>query len=212
MLVKSLFVLIAYLLGAIPFGYLLVKFVFTGGEDIRTVGSGGTGATNVSRRSGWGAGVLTLLLDALKGAAAVFFMKRVAGDDYVWVGAAAVAAILGHIFPIFLKFRGGKGVATGAGAFLLLSPFPVLAAFGLYIITVALTRYSSLGSIVAAASIPLLILLFYWLVLPPHPHLGTLVATTAVAGALIVAKHHENIRRLMSGTESRIGSRVRSKP
>ncbi|HEY7544489.1 MAG TPA: glycerol-3-phosphate 1-O-acyltransferase PlsY [Blastocatellia bacterium] len=210
MLARITFVLIAYLLGAIPFGYLLVKFVFTSGEDIRRVGSGGTGATNVSRRAGWTAGILTVVLDALKGVAAVMLMKRIAGDDYLWMGAAAIAAIVGHIFPVFLGFRGGKGVATGAGVFLVLAPLPVIAAFALYVVTVLITRYSSLGSIIASLSIPILILLFYGWLLPssPHPQLWTMVATTALAGVLIVAKHHENIRRLASGTESKLGSRA----
>ncbi len=211
MLAKIIFVLIAYLLGAIPFGYLLVRFVFTSGEDIRRVGSGGTGATNVSRRAGWGAGILTVALDAFKGVMAVLLMRRVAEDDYFWMGAAAIAAIVGHIFPIFLGFRGGKGVATGAGVFFVLAPVSVIAAFGLYVITVLITRFSSLGSIIASVSIPLLILLFYGWLLPssPHPQLWTMVATTALAGGLIVAKHHENIRRLASGTESKLGGRAR---
>jgi glycerol-3-phosphate acyltransferase PlsY len=110
----------------------------------------------------------------------------------------------------FLGFRGGKGVATGAGVFLVLAPLPVIAAFALYVVTVLITRYSSLGSIIASLSIPILILLFYGWLLPssPHPQLWTMVATTALAGVLIVAKHHENIRRLASGTESKLGSRA----
>lgn len=213
MLAKPVFVLIAYLLGAIPFGYLLVRFIFTSGEDIRHIGSGGTGATNVSRRAGFAAGLLTVALDALKGVAAVLLMRIVAGDDYLWAGAAAIAAIVGHIFPVFLGFRGGKGVATGAGVFLVLAPVPVMAAFALYIITVLMTRYSSLGSIIASLSIPILILLFYGWLLPssPHPQLWIMVATTALAGALIVAKHHENIRRLVSGTETKLGSPAASR-
>src|SRR5215212_9087999 len=108
MLGKILFVIIAYLLGSIPFGYILVKYVFTSGEDVRQVGSGGIGATNVTRRAGIKAGLLTYVFDVAKGVAAVMLMRTVAEDDYTWIGAAAIAAIVGHIFPIFLKFKGGK--------------------------------------------------------------------------------------------------------
>src|SRR5919199_698478 len=106
-------VVLAYLLGSIPFGYLLVKYVFTSGEDVRRVGSGGIGATNVTRRAGIKAGLLTYLFDVAKGTAAVMIMRLAAEGDYFWVGASAVAAIVGHVFPVFLRFRGGKGVATG---------------------------------------------------------------------------------------------------
>src|SRR5262245_42300689 len=136
MITKSLFVLVAYLLGAIPFGYILVKYFFTGGEDIRDVGSGGTGATNVTRRAGKFAGLLTYLFDMAKGIIAVMLMKLVAADDYYWIGAAAVASIIGHIFPIFLGFRGGKGVAVAVGAFIVLAPFAVLVALGLWLVIV----------------------------------------------------------------------------
>jgi glycerol-3-phosphate acyltransferase PlsY len=209
MLTKLLFVLVAYLLGAIPFGYILVKYLFTSGEDIRDVGSGGTGATNVTRRAGKLAGLLTYLLDMAKGIAAVLLMKKFVEDDYYWIGAAAVAAIIGHIFPVFLGFRGGKGVAVAVGAFIILATVPVLVALGLWLVIVLLTRYISLGSIVAAASVPLLIILFGWLLTQnPRPDLWPLVITTAMGSGLIVAKHHENISRLLAGTESRFGSRV----
>src|SRR6185295_8878983 len=132
MLSRIIFVAIAYLLGSIPFGYLLIKYVFTSGEDVRSVGSGGIGATNVTRRAGIKAGLLTYVLDVAKGAAAVMLMRLVAGDDYFWIGAAAIAAIAGHIFPIFLKFRGGKGVATGVGVYLALAPYSVLSTLVLW--------------------------------------------------------------------------------
>src|SRR5262245_39889109 len=115
---KTFCLILAYLLGSIPFGYLLVKYVFTSGEDVRKIGSGATGATNVTRRAGLKAGILTYLLDVLKGAAAVLLMQALTGGNYAWMGAAAVAAIAGHIFPVFLGFRGGKGVATGVGVYL----------------------------------------------------------------------------------------------
>ncbi len=210
MLINLLFVVIAYLLGAIPFGYLLVKYVFTGGEDIRAVGSGGTGATNVTRRAGWKAGVMTYLLDVAKGIAAVWLIERVASPSYLWIGAAALAVIIGHIFPIFLQFHGGKGVATGFGVFLILAPYAALAALSLFIVVVILTRYISLGSILAALAMPLFTGLLYGWLWPDRAggNLWPMVGTTAMAGALIVAKHHENLRRLRTGTESKIGARV----
>ena len=205
--VKLLFVLIAYLLGAIPFGYLLVRFVFTEGEDIREVGSGGIGATNVTRRAGRTAGLLTYVFDVLKGVLAVVLMRQVADDDYLWIGAAAVAAIIGHIFPVFLKFRGGKGVATGVGVYLALAPYSVLATLVLWLLIVYLWRYVSLGSIIATAAVPLWTLLFYgWLT--PHPHIVALLVIGLLGCALIVAKHSENISRLLNGTENKIGQRI----
>lgn len=208
MLLKIIFVAIAYLLGSVPFGYLLVKHVFTSGEDVRQIGSGGIGATNVTRRAGRTAGLITYALDVAKGVAAVMLMRLVANDDYVWIGAAAVAAIVGHIFPIFLGFRGGKGVATGVGVYLALAPYSVLTTLVLWALIVYFSRYVSLGSIIATAAVPLWTLLYYGL-LQPNPHLKALVIIGIVGCALIVAKHHENINRLIHGTESKIGSRVK---
>ncbi len=155
-----LVVIIAYLIGSIPFGYLIVRA--KGGGDVRETGSGGTGATNVSRRAGKVAGVLTLILDALKGAMAVVIARLMLnGDNADWlIAAVAIAVIVGHIFPVWLRFRGGKGVATGVGVFLALSPIAVLCAGVIFVAVVALTKYVSLGSILAAATIPL----FVWLV------------------------------------------------
>lgn len=205
--VQIIFVFIAYLLGAIPFGYLLVKFVFTSGEDIRDVGSGGIGATNVTRRSGKVAGVSTYLLDVAKGVLAVILMRQVANDDYFWIGAAAVAAIIGHIFPVFLKFRGGKGVAVGVGVYLAIAPLSVLSTLVLWGLIVYIWRYVSLGSILATAAVPLWTLLYYgWLT--RHEHLLGLVLVGVLGCALIVAKHHENIVRLVKGTENKIGQRI----
>jgi len=207
MLIKLIFVLIAYLLGSIPFGYLLVKFVFTKGEDVRTVGSGGIGATNVTRRAGKKAGLITYFLDVGKGVAAVLLMRLVANDHYFWIDAAAIAAIVGHIFPVFLKFRGGKGVATGVGVYLAVAPYAVLSTLVLWALIVYTTKYVSLGSIIATAAVPLWTLLYYG-VLGHSPHL-TAILIIAVAGcALIVAKHRENINRLIHGTENRIGART----
>lgn len=207
--------MIAYLVGSIPFGYLIVRA--TQGADVRATGSGGTGATNVLRRAGKTAGVVTLLLDALKGTAAVTIAKVVLGlplfgegspagasiqNAYWWVAAAAIAVILGHIFPVWLRFRGGKGVATGAGVFLMLTPLPVVFAGVIFVIVVWRTRYVSLGSILAAVAIPLFVLLRNVFVHPVDPVAP--IMTAALAGAmLIVFAHRENIERLKNGTENR---------
>jgi glycerol-3-phosphate acyltransferase PlsY len=204
MLLKVLLVLLAYLLGSIPFGYLLVKYVFTGGEDVRKVGSGSTGATNVMRRAGLKAGLLTYAFDVAKGLIAVLVTRQVLGDDYSWIGAAAVAAIAGHIFPVFLGFRGGKGVATGVGVYLAIAPYSVLSTLLLWGVIVYLTRYVSLGSIIATAAVPFWTLLYYgWLW--PAPHLSAMLAVAGVGRALIVARHYDNIKRLLNGTENKIG-------
>ena len=196
-------VIIAYLIGSIPFGYLIVRL--RGGGDVRETGSGGTGATNVSRRAGKSAGVITLLLDAAKGAAAVLIAKALTGSlvtDWT-ICAAAIAVLLGHIFPVWLRFRGGKGVATGVGVFLVLAPLSVLCAGVIFVAVVWLTKFVSLGSIMAAATIPLFVWLQSMFVVP----VGDLrpLLTAAVAGALlIVFAHRGNIARLWNGTEARI--------
>ena len=203
---RSFFVIgLAYLLGSIPFGYLIVRA--TEGADIRQTGSGGTGATNVSRRAGKLAGVATLLLDAAKGAAAVLIAKHfldvpTPDDLYWWVALAAVAAMLGHMFPVWLRFRGGKGVATGVGVFLVLAPIAVGFAALVFLLIVWSTRYVSLGSIIAAATIPLFMWLQHLLIRPIGPLIPTM--TAAAAGAiLIIFAHRANIQRLVEGTESK---------
>ena len=204
---------LAYLLGSIPFGYLIVKG--TRGADIRETGSGGTGATNVSRRAGKVAGVVTLLLDASKGAAAVLMASWILGIDlfgeqigsistgaYWWVAAAGVAAILGHMFPVWLGFRGGKGVATGVGVFLVLAPIAVAMAAVIFLVIVWRSRYVSLGSIVAAALIPL----FVWLqdgLIRSVAHLIPTMSAAAAGAILIIFAHRANIRRLVEGTENK---------
>jgi len=143
-----LVLIIAYLLGSIPFGYLIVRA--KEGGDVRESGSGGTGATNVSRRAGKMAGVITLLLDAAKGALAVTLARWLLTDNFGinwWVALAAIIVVFGHCFPVWLGFRGGKGVATGVGVFLSLSPLSVAAAALIFILVVVSTRYVSLGSI-----------------------------------------------------------------
>jgi len=213
-------IIIAYLVGSIPFGYLIVRA--TQGADVRETGSGGTGATNVSRRAGKAAGVFTLVLDALKGAVAVAFAKLILGlpiitagghaasplvsrspaDAQWWVAGAAIAAIVGHIFPIWLRFRGGKGVATGVGVFLMLAPMAVALAALVFLLVVALTRYVSLGSILAAIAIPLFVLLQNAFI--QESELSAPTMTVAIVGAgLIVFAHRANIRRLLQGTESK---------
>lgn len=192
--------IVAYLIGSIPFGYLIVRT--KEGGDIRQTGSGGTGATNVSRRAGKAAGVLTLLLDAAKGAAAVLIAQNISGSDWV-KAAAAIAVIVGHIFPVWLGFRGGKGVATGVGVFLVLAPVALLCAGVIFVSIVYFTRYVSLGSIMAAALIPLLV----WLqnvFVEPVADLRPLLTAAVVGALLIVFAHRGNIERLARGTESQI--------
>jgi glycerol-3-phosphate acyltransferase PlsY len=201
---------ISYLLGSIPFGYVLVHLFR--GEDVRQSGSGNIGATNVSRKSP-ALGVLTLLLDALKGTCAVLladrvFMRAWPGNIDVslfpLLSVVALCAILGHMFPVWLRFRGGKGVATSVGAFALLVPRATLGAFAIFMVVAFASRYVSLASIIAAASLPILA----WFSLR-HQNDQELfmVLPIAIASALVIVKHRENIRRLLAGTENRFGSR-----
>jgi acyl phosphate:glycerol-3-phosphate acyltransferase len=185
----------SYLLGSIPFGYILM-FVFHG-QDVRKTGSGNIGATNVARSSAM-LGALTLVLDALKGLAAVSITRAVFPGQGVLPGVAALCAIAGHIFPVWLKFRGGKGVATGLGSFIILAPKAVVVMIAIFAAIVLTFRYVSLGSIVAVALLPLLA----WL-LDHYGNMPLMLACMAAASILIIAKHHENIRRLLSGTETR---------
>ena len=202
--VNPVVVILAYLIGSIPFGYLIVRG--KGGGDVRETGSGGTGATNVSRRAGKAAGILTLALDALKGSISVLVARVIVGptaNAEWWIAAAAIATMAGHIFPVWLGFRGGKGVATGVGVFLVLAPVALLCAGVLFVAIVSLTRYVSLGSIVAAATIPL----FVWLqsvFVSPIADLRPLLTAAVVGALLIVFAHRGNIGRLARGTESQI--------
>jgi glycerol-3-phosphate acyltransferase PlsY len=147
--------LIAYLLGSIPFGLLIVKL--SGGGDVRESGSGNIGAANVTRVAGPISGILTLLLDAGKGYLAVWLARRISGGNVRWITAAAVAVVLGHMFSVWLRFRGGKGVATGLGAYIPISGAAVAAAAVLWIVVAVFWRYVSLASIAAAAALPLLV-------------------------------------------------------
>jgi glycerol-3-phosphate acyltransferase PlsY len=186
-------ILIAYLLGAIPFGYLLTKF--TTGKDVRSEGSGNIGATNVLRAAGRGAAMATLVLDMAKGFAAVWIAGMLTDQSPGWMADAALAVMVGHAFPIFLGFKGGKAVATFVGAFLYLTPVPMLAALIVFVITVAVTGYISAGSILAAATFPLGV----WLILHPTPN--ELIAAVIAAG-IVVYRHQENIERIRAGKES----------
>ncbi len=188
--------LIAYLLGSTPFGYLIVRW--QKGIDVRSTGSGSIGATNVMRNLGIAGFLATFLLDAGKGAVAVMGARRLTDNDPRWVAAAAVAAILGHCLPVWLKFRGGKGVATGVGAFLGLGPIALGIVLVIFVLTVALWRFVSLGSILATALFPLAL---YLVNRPPPP----ILLGAAASGAIIIGKHHSNIRRLLAGTENRLG-------
>jgi glycerol-3-phosphate acyltransferase PlsY len=194
---------IAYLLGSIPFGYLLVRIFRK--EDIRTTGSGNIGATNVARSGGKGLGILTLLLDLLKAFAAVWIAQRVApgtpGFPSDLAVAAGIAAVLGHVFPIWLRFKGGKGVASALGVFIAIAPLAALCALGVFVVVFALTRYVSLASILAAVMMPVFCLLW----MPDRS--PVFVGGVIFLSLLVIAKHHANISRLMQGKESRFGSK-----
>jgi acyl phosphate:glycerol-3-phosphate acyltransferase len=190
-------VITSYLLGSIPFGYLLVR-VFRG-EDVRKTGSGNIGATNVSRTSP-GLGAATLVLDALKGFAAVALARRLHPGDAQFMAVAALFTIAGHMFPVWLGWRGGKGVATALGAFLCMAPKPVLLMIAVFVVVVAIFRYISLGSLVAALCFPILVMVLeHYTLTPILPIVG--------ACALIILRHHENISRLMQGNESKFSLR-----
>jgi glycerol-3-phosphate acyltransferase PlsY len=186
----------AYLLGSIPFGVLLTKLF--GGGDVRNVGSGNIGATNVARAAGPVAGILTLLLDVAKGAASVWLAARFSSDSALWITIAGLAVLLGHCFPVWLRFRGGKGVATAAGVFGVLCPYALAAALVLFVLVFAFWRYVSLASISAAAAMPLLV---YLLWAPGHAPPLLVTFGTLAAALLIIYKHDANIQRLVQGEE-----------
>jgi glycerol-3-phosphate acyltransferase PlsY len=190
--------LIGYLLGSIPFGYILVRA--SAGADIRKEGSGNIGATNVYRKSRW-AGLATLLLDGGKGYLAVAVAAWIGGSRD-WQAAAAVCAIAGHVFTVFLGFKGGKGVATGCGAFLAVSPPAVAPTFIVFVLTVLLSRYISLASILATAAFPLFAFCY-------QENSG-IILWSALGSILIIAKHHQNIRRLFVGKEHKFALGRRS--
>jgi glycerol-3-phosphate acyltransferase PlsY len=205
-----LIVVTAYLLGSVPSGYVLVRLFRH--QDIRQTGSGNIGATNVLRSGGKGLAAATFLMDMLKGCAAVWLGGAMGGllapgaapDDMRAL--AALVAVLGHIFPVWLGFKGGKGVSTGFGVFLAASPWAALAAISVFIVVLALSRYVSLASILGAGSFPL----FAWWLGRIHvcaDRTPFFVAVEIAVALLLIAKHHQNIRRLLSGTESRFGAK-----
>ena len=197
-MIGPLTTLIAYLLGSIPFGYLIVRW--QRGIDVRATGSGSIGATNVMRNLGVLGFVATFILDAGKGVLAVLLASKMTLQNPTWVAAAAFAAVLGHCFPVWLRFRGGKGVATGVGVFIALAPWQVVLVLVIFAIVVAIWRYISLGSIVATAAFPVLVQLM------KHPPIQVVLGA-AGAALVIIARHHANITRLLKGTESKVGQK-----
>jgi glycerol-3-phosphate acyltransferase PlsY len=188
-------VLLSYLLGSIPFSYLVARRL---GVDVRRVGSGNVGATNVMRSAGKAAGLAAFVLDFLKGLLAGAGARYVSPEGPL-AAVAAVTAVLGHMYPVWLRFRGGKGVATGAGAFLPLAPVPTAAALVAFVLVLAATRYASIASI--AGTMTLAVLAF----LLGHP--ASVARAAAAAGLLILWKHRGNLQRLARGTESRVGTK-----
>ncbi|MEQ1352986.1 MAG: glycerol-3-phosphate 1-O-acyltransferase PlsY [Candidatus Acidiferrum sp.] len=186
----------AYLLGSIPWG-LLVTRIF-GREDIRKVGSGNIGAANVTRVAGPAAGILTLLLDTAKGFAAVWLAGRYSNESAAWMMIAGLAVLLGHCYPVWLGFKGGKGVATALGVFLALCAPAALSALALFGLVAAYWKYVSLGSVAAAAAMPLLI---YFLWAPYHAPPTVIIFGTMAASLLIIYKHDANLQRLVEGVE-----------
>ncbi|WP_158945212.1 glycerol-3-phosphate 1-O-acyltransferase PlsY [Granulicella sp. S190] len=190
---------LAYLLGSIPFGYLLVKTFRK--EDIRATGSGNIGATNVARSGAKGLGIATLLLDLGKAFLAVKIAQHLAPGNWGLAVIAGAVAMLGHVYPIWLGFRGGKGVASALGVMLALSPLGGVCIFSVFLLVVFLTRFVSLGSILGSATFPL----FGLYLIPQRTPL--VIAGMIFMPILVIAKHHENIRRLLAGTESRFGKK-----
>jgi glycerol-3-phosphate acyltransferase PlsY len=185
-------VILAYFLGAIPFGYLLVRW--TTGRDVRSAGSGNIGATNVLRTTGRAAGVATLILDVAKGYLAVWLASCLTEGSVLGMSAAALAVMAGHAYPVFLKFKGGRAMASCVGAFLCLTPLALAATLVVFVVIVAATRYISLGSVLAAGSLPLAV----WLI--SHAPTPALIAAL-VAGGFVIWRHKPNIQRLRAGQE-----------
>jgi glycerol-3-phosphate acyltransferase PlsY len=194
-------VLAAYLIGSIPFAFLLARR--WGARDLRRIGSGNLGAANVLRSSGVAAGVTVLLLDIAKGAGSVMLAQRFDGGG-VAPAAAGIAAVVGHVYPVWLKFRGGKGVATACGVFSVLTPAAVAPALAVFVASVWISKYVSLGSVLASLALPLVA---YAIGSP-----ASVFAAAVSTSALIVVRHRTNLGRLRTGTERRIGGRIASGP
>jgi glycerol-3-phosphate acyltransferase PlsY len=192
----ALIVALAYLIGSVPFALILARR--WGASDLRRIGSGNLGAANVLRASGLTAGVLVAVLDAAKGVASVIVAQRLSSSGAA-PAVAGVAAVVGHIYPIWLGFRGGKGVATACGAFALLTPFAIVPALGIFVAGVWMTRYVSVGSVLASTALPPI----------AYASGSSLAAVCAAitASALIVFRHRSNLLRVRKGTERRIGAR-----
>jgi len=190
-------VLFAYFLGSVPFGILVTR-LFARDVDLREVGSGNIGATNVSRAAGRTAGILTLVLDAGKGILPMVLTYMLAGEGYFWLSLVGGAAFLGHVFPIYLHFKGGKGVATALGVVLALSPVTTFILVVLFSLVVYFTRYVSLGSLCAAFALPILMALL-------GPPSRSCVTLSLMIAFLVIYNHRENIHRLLSGQETKIG-------
>lgn len=195
MKVELVLVLLAYLLGSLPTALLVVRLMT--GEDVRRKGSGNIGGTNALRAAGWKAGVAVTLIDVGKGALSVWLMQRF-NPESGWVAAAMLAAVIGHCYPVWLKFRGGKGVAAGFGAFLVLAPLSALAALVVWFVVLVLSRWVALASMVASAVFPLALKLI------DSPDMTTLIAVSAAA-VLIIFRHSSNIRKMLSGEEVKVG-------
>lgn len=188
-------VFVAYLLGSLPTALVLVRSMT--GEDVRRTGSGNVGATNALRAAGWKAGAAVTVIDVAKGALAVWLMRRI-NPESGWVAAAMLAVVIGHCYPVWLKFRGGKGVAAGFGAFLVIAPLSALAALGVWILVLVISRWVSLASMIASAVFPLALKLI------DSPDMVTLISVSAAA-VLIILRHSSNIRKMLSGEEVKVG-------
>jgi glycerol-3-phosphate acyltransferase PlsY len=192
---RQLMLVAAYFMGSIPFAFLIVKAAGRG--DVRDIGSGNVGATNALRAAGWRAALPIAILDIAKGVAAVLLMRQVTANPS-WVAAAGLAAIVGHCFPVWLRFKGGKGVATGAGVFFTLAWLPTLAIAGVWVVMLLAFRFVSLASVTAAAAFPVAL---FFIARPSAP-----VVACAVAAALVIIwRHRANLARLVRGEEPRFG-------